>query len=92
MFLIVDGLTGGDSQDVIGKSGGDGVHTLALGKDAGVEIDPAGFAIGQRGIGRYLHGGNEAAEGGAAARGEEDNLAAGGGKGRGGHEVVSGGR
>ena len=91
-LFVVHRLTGGDGEDEVDEAGGDRGHSLILGQDTGVKVYPVGFVFPERGVCRYLCGGDEGAEGGAAAGGEKDHLAASGSKGRGGHEVVSGGR
>ena len=63
---------------------------LAVGDDAGVEIDPARLLLRQRGVGGDLQGGSRGREGRAAAGGEEDKVCTGGGHGGGGNEVIAG--
>lgn len=58
--------------------------------DSGVEVYPCGFAFRKGGVGGDFHRGDEGAEGGAAACGEQYDLAAGGGEGGRGYEVVAG--
>ena len=63
---------------------------FAIGDHAGVEVDPAGFLLGQRGVGGDLQGGSRGRERSAAAGGEQDQVCACGGHGRGRNQIVAG--
>ena len=66
------------------------LHGHALQKLTGVEVDPAVLLGGQVGVGGHLQRGRGAAQGGAAAGGEHDQLRAGSGQGGDGANIVAG--
>jgi len=86
------GCAGGDGEDLLQEFVGEGVWACRLGEEAaGVEVDPAGFAGGEVGVGGDFDCGGGEAHWGAAAGGEEDEVCAGDGEGGGGDAVVAGG-
>ncbi len=91
--LLVAGLFArGDGKDLVDEFGNEFLHGAAFDELSGREIDPVGLVLGEHGIGGDLHGGHKGAEGRAATGGEEHDMAAAGGEGRRGYEVVAGSR
>ena len=91
VLLVAGFFARGDGKDLVDEFGNEFLHGAAFDELSGGEIDPVGLVLGEYGIGGDLHGGHESAEGRAAAGGEEYDVAAAGGEGRGGYEVVAGG-
>ena len=77
MLLGLGLLTAGNADDQIQqvvRGLVDGL--LSIRDDTGVEVDPAGLLLGQRGVGGDLQGGGRGRERRAAAGGEEDEVRA----------------
>ena len=91
-LFVVHGGTGGNGQDILREAGGHIGLGFALGKDSRVKVYPVALFLVKGRVGGYLHGGDETAEGSAAAGGEENDLATCRCQCRGGHKVIPGGR
>lgn len=87
--LIVGVLAIGDTENLGGKILYNFIHALVFYQDAGIEVDPVGFALIETRVRADLHGWNECAEWSAATSGEEYDLATGSSQSGGGYEVVA---
>ena len=87
--LIVGVLAIGDTENLGSEILNNFVHALVFNQDAGIEVNPVGFALIEARVRADLHGRNEGAEWCATTCGEEHNLATGSSQCGGGYKVVA---
>ena len=73
--LIVGVLAIGDTENLGSEILYNFVHTLVFNQDAGIEVDPVGFALIETRVRADLHGRNEGAEWCTTTSGEEHHVA-----------------
>ena len=72
--LIVGVLAIGDTENLGSEILNNFVHTLVFYQDAGIEVNPCGFVLGECGVGAHFQRGNEGAEWCASSRCEEHDM------------------